>query len=183
MSTKIDDVIWQTKDGTRIRLGDVTDSHLQNIIQHLEERRARFQAEADAAASYGGSPDGMAAYYADCAMDQAFDKVWKTDRWLELMHMMRRRRAVKQKPVAILTNDMKACMAELNSRFVVLEWSRSQARGLVRTNDGTMIEVRVVRLVEHLQGMEISGFWVMGNPAHPWPQLDEMTRVAQTRVR
>jgi hypothetical protein len=68
------DVIWVTKSGAMIRLGDMTDVHLMNTHKMLLRQAKAHDSEAVAAMSYGGNPDSMGSYYADQAMNESLDR-------------------------------------------------------------------------------------------------------------
>ncbi len=66
-------MIWTTRTGHKIRIRDLTDAHLRNIIALVERRLTEAEAEIDAGYSYSGSGE-MAQYYACGAADDACRK-------------------------------------------------------------------------------------------------------------
>lgn len=67
------DCVWSQRDGTRIKLGEMTDTHLMNTHKLLMRQVDRHYGEAEAALCYSGNPDSMGSYYADQAMSQSLD--------------------------------------------------------------------------------------------------------------
>ncbi len=66
-------MIWTTRTGEKIRIRDLTDTHLRNIIALIERRLKDAEAEIDAGYSYSGSGE-MAQYYACGFADDACRK-------------------------------------------------------------------------------------------------------------
>lgn len=62
--------VWTTKDGTRVRICDMTDSHLCNTIRFLQRAHDRAVTDAFAFASLFDG-ESMASYYADQDADNA----------------------------------------------------------------------------------------------------------------
>jgi len=65
--------VWRTKEGKQIKIEDLTDSHLLNIIKMLERfTEDNYEDELAEAASFASSMHGdMSSYHAE----QAFDEV------------------------------------------------------------------------------------------------------------
>lgn len=81
------------RDRITIRVGDMEDSHIADCVRLLRHQAARYEAEADAAAGYGGTPEGMGAYYVGVAVDEnKFNLLWDGNRLIEIfMDELRRR--------------------------------------------------------------------------------------------
>jgi hypothetical protein len=75
--------VWTKRDGTKIRVVDMDDSHLGNAIAMLE--RAEMP-------SHDFPADTMAAYYADGDMDKEWGKYVDAQIWLEVLREEKRRR-------------------------------------------------------------------------------------------
>ena len=87
------DVPWVMRDKRKIRLGDMTDSHLANAIRMLRRKIEKLWDEMGAGYSYiGGNPDSMGTYYAHIAADQAGDEAGYWSRVEEAMMDELRRR-------------------------------------------------------------------------------------------
>lgn len=56
-------MIWTTRDGTKIDIRDMTDTHLSNAINMLDRRIETLQDELSAC--FGFPSDSMASYYAE----------------------------------------------------------------------------------------------------------------------
>lgn len=74
---------WVTKDGKRVKVTEMTDSHLRNTLAFMERKVESLWEEYDAAANYPGQGE-MACYYADCAADEALDHVNDAKYWVEV---------------------------------------------------------------------------------------------------
>lgn len=95
--TCVSDLEWKTATGRKIRLGDMTDKHLDNALAMVKRLRDKWNAEAAAATCpHLTSPDSMAAYYADHAMNDALDKATIYAGWVEAFEIEKSRR---KKPV------------------------------------------------------------------------------------
>ena len=68
---------WTTKDGTKIRICDMEDSHLINTLKFLK-RRANAQLEQYTSLTFSGCPNGeMASYYCDQMCDEIWNSTWE----------------------------------------------------------------------------------------------------------
>lgn len=68
--------VWTTKDGTRIRICDMTDDHLANAISFLERMaKKEFSGNQDLAEQARGffGPNSMAAYQIEFSFDEEED--------------------------------------------------------------------------------------------------------------
>lgn len=83
---------WTTRDGRRIPLAEMTDTHLSNTLAMLRRKQDNIEAETNAAAAYVGTSDSMAAYYAEHAMDEGFERSRECCMWIDLLEGEQNRR-------------------------------------------------------------------------------------------
>lgn len=80
------DIIWTTKDGTKIRLGDMETSHLDNCAKMLKRQAESNEYNAMSAWSYSGGD--MAEYYASQEGDGLMDKALRQRRFISLIQQV-----------------------------------------------------------------------------------------------
>jgi hypothetical protein len=88
-------LVWKTKDGQKIALGDMTDSHLENTIAMLERRKQAYGDGTDFPC-YPNFNGEMAQFFAEKDYDRALED-WGLERlaneqWLRDMKKERRSR-------------------------------------------------------------------------------------------
>jgi hypothetical protein len=91
----VEDWVWQTRDGRRIRLGDMGEAHLRNAIRMLDRLHAACDDSSLSALAYAaGAPDG-AAFAAEREAYELQDKGYAAWAWGSLMRLELRRRGLE----------------------------------------------------------------------------------------
>lgn len=88
---EVQNLIWECKDGTKLRLGDMTDRHLNNSIRHQKRMVEKWEHEADCSAGYSGNGD-EANRAAEQSMDHAFNRVQQCQHNVNILSAERHRR-------------------------------------------------------------------------------------------
>lgn len=88
---RVQDVLWMRRDKTKIRLGDMTHTHLANTIKMVKRRMDKCAAEIDACYSYFGGDHAMDA--AEASANAAHRKLNDAMAWEEVMKREQKRRA------------------------------------------------------------------------------------------
>ena len=85
--------VWTTKDGTKIPIAEMTDTHISNAIAHLE-RKIEATEDAMASASGHGFQGEMASYAAEQEGDRCAERLLFLDGYLHAMKEERNRRRI-----------------------------------------------------------------------------------------
>ncbi len=85
------DYVWTMRDKTKIRVGDMTHTHLKNTIGHVKRAIGRHEAEIDAASSYNGGDEAMRC--AEISANEAHRKANQGRGWLTVLTAEQDRRS------------------------------------------------------------------------------------------